>query len=382
MIEELQKFEADWASPPGDTISDILEERRWKQNELATRLGCSDKHVNQLIKGKVPLTGELARRLALVFGTSESFWLRREARYREQLLQIETLKFCEQHVDWLANFPIPELKKAEILPNEPTIKARKPRIVRRLLEFFGVSSPQQWHEKYAAMQVNFRRSNNEDVNLGAITAWLRLGEIAVERLERENLAAGDEVGFNAKKFEDSLLSIRGLTVLKPSEFQKAMIRECRKAGVFLIFTPSIPKARVSGVARWLSNRPVIQLSLYGKFNDRFWFTFFHESAHLLLHSDEKSHIFLDNGQKNNTEEQQESEANQWAEEILIPPEFNHKLLALNSINDVKKFSKIIGIHPGIVVGRLQKEKVISFREMNRLKVQYELRKKSNSPASK
>jgi HTH-type transcriptional regulator/antitoxin HigA len=43
---------------------------------------------------------------------------------------------------------------------------------------------------------------------------------------------------------------------------------------------------------WLTpNKPLIQLSLCGKTNDRFWFTFFHEVAHILLHS--KEEIFLD-----------------------------------------------------------------------------------------
>ena len=296
MIDEEFRFEPDWASPPGDTISDILEERRWKQYELAIRLGCSDKHVDQLIQGKVPLTGELASRLALVFGTSKNFWLRRESRYREQLLQIESLKFCEQHVDWLDNFPIPELKKVRILPKEPTIKARKPRIVRRLFEFFGVSSPQQWYEKYADVQVNCRHSSTEDTNFGAVTAWLRLGEIEVERLEQDNRWTGAVDSFNAKRFEESLKHIRSLSDLESTEFQNATIQECRNAGVLLIFTSSIPKARVSGAARWLSNRPVIQLSLSGMSNDRFWLTVLHESAHLLLHSDEKSHIFLYGGQ--------------------------------------------------------------------------------------
>ena len=49
-------FTLDWVSPPGDTILDLIDERGWTQADLATRLGFSHKHVNQLVKGKVPLT--------------------------------------------------------------------------------------------------------------------------------------------------------------------------------------------------------------------------------------------------------------------------------------------------------------------------------------
>ena len=66
-------FAPDWVSPPGDTILDLLEERDWTQQQLADRLGYSLKHVNQLIKGKVPLTDEAAIRLQNVLGASVGF---------------------------------------------------------------------------------------------------------------------------------------------------------------------------------------------------------------------------------------------------------------------------------------------------------------------
>ena len=55
-----------------------------------TRVGFSHKHVNQLVKGKVPLTEETALRLAMALGTSAGFWLTREARYRERLVRLES----------------------------------------------------------------------------------------------------------------------------------------------------------------------------------------------------------------------------------------------------------------------------------------------------
>lgn len=84
MTEQSASFAPDWASPPGDTIVDLIEERGWTQAELAERLGYSAKHVNRLVQGKVALTEDAALRLEPVLGASAGFWLTREARYRER----------------------------------------------------------------------------------------------------------------------------------------------------------------------------------------------------------------------------------------------------------------------------------------------------------
>src|SRR5439155_10391522 len=81
MTELNAPYAPDWVSPPGDTILDIIEERGWSQTELATRLGYSEKHVSQLVNGKVPLSDETAMRLERVLGSNAGFWLAREAKY-------------------------------------------------------------------------------------------------------------------------------------------------------------------------------------------------------------------------------------------------------------------------------------------------------------
>ena len=65
-----------------------------------------------------------------------------------------------------------------------------------------------------------------------------------------------------------------------------------KSGVALALVEPFPKLAVSGATRWLpDNRPLIQLSAAHETNDHLWHTFFHEAAHILLHS--KEHVFID-----------------------------------------------------------------------------------------
>jgi HTH-type transcriptional regulator/antitoxin HigA len=111
------------------------------------------------------------------------------------------------------------------------------------------------------------------------------------------------------------------------------------------------------------------MSLYGKSNDRFWFTFFHEAAHILLHENEnKDAIFLDEWEQGEKiESDQEHEANEQARDWLIPPEYGAELYSLRSKEKVTAFAEKIGIHPGIVVGRLQHEGRVGTDLMNNLK---------------
>ena len=78
---------------------------------------------------------------------------------------------------------------------------------------------------------------------------------------------------------------------------------------------------------------------------------------------------LDGGEK--IESQQEIEADQWAKEFLIPREYESELPQLRSRESVNAFANKIGIHPGIVVGRLQHEEVIPMSWMNDLKAGFE-----------
>ena len=112
MIDQKRAFQPDWISPPGSTISDLMEERDWNQIELAKRLGFTPKHLNQLIKGKASLTEDAAFRLERVLGSTAKFWLNREAMYRERLARQEAQQRYEKWIDWLDVLPLSWLKKS------------------------------------------------------------------------------------------------------------------------------------------------------------------------------------------------------------------------------------------------------------------------------
>ncbi len=361
MTEATLEFAPDWISPPGDTIADLLEERDWTQAQLSERLEYTKKHVSQLINGKASITEDTALKLARVLGGTERFWLNREADYRAQLACIEEKERLESWTPWLDKLPVKELMKQGVIPKRRLIAKHKPVIVKELLSFFGVVSPEGWSKYYAGMEVAYRRTREEQSDIGAITTWLRRGEIEAEQQECAR--------YNKTRFSQAARKIRELTVLPSVEFLPEIHRLCRESGVVFVLVPSIPRTHVSGVARWLNHhKALIQLSLYGKSNDRFWFTFFHEVAHILLHGRDKDTIFLDEwDDEKKLPLAQEDEANQWSRDFLIPSMYESELAQLKSKAAVAAFAQRLGVHPGIVVGRLQHDRLIEQTWMNQFK---------------
>lgn len=76
---------SDWASPPGDTILDVVQFNGWSIDEVSQRLSIDVPRVSRLIIGSEPLTDEDAARLAEVLGSTKEFWIAREAKYRAAL---------------------------------------------------------------------------------------------------------------------------------------------------------------------------------------------------------------------------------------------------------------------------------------------------------
>lgn len=79
----------DWASPPGDTIRDRLEEKGWTELDLEENSGWDLLYINDLLNGHNAITPHIAEGLVNMLGGTKAFWLRREAQYREVLADIE-----------------------------------------------------------------------------------------------------------------------------------------------------------------------------------------------------------------------------------------------------------------------------------------------------
>lgn len=354
-------FKPDWVSHPGGTIEDLLKERGWAQSELAERLGFTPKHVNDLVHGRASISPVAAERLSRVLGSTVDFWLVREAQYRAWLEHQQAFAAAAAEADWLRELPLAWMRKAGWV-HQLRDKGRQ---VIEALEFFGVASVDAWRTRYEAPLTAFRASDKYDKKRGAVAAWLRQGELQANRPE-----CGP---FDKSTFKEVLGGLRALTsVTEPADLIPSLIERCASAGVAVIFVPAPPGCPASGATRWLTpDKAMLMLSLRHKSNDHLWFTFFHEAAHLLLHS--KKMLFIDG--LDGLEGKLEEEADHFARDFLIPPVHAQALAALAqkgrvSKDEVRHFAAMAAIAPGIVVGRMQKEGWLPWTHMNDLKVRY------------
>ncbi len=344
-------YEPDYAVPPGQTLQETIDALGIDQRELAQRTGLSAKHINQVIKGVASLSQDTAIRLERVTGVPAKMWNALEANYREQLARLAERARLQQDLEWLKTIPTSELLRRGAIESQ----ADRVGLLEEMLRFFGVADVDAWNEGWSMPQFAFRKSLTFKGKPGAMAAWLRLCELAAQGIECRPV---DRARFNA-----AIKAIRRLTVEAPEVFVPAMVEHCRAAGVALVLVPEIKGAPVSGAAKWLTpEKAMIGLNLRGKRDDRFWFTFFHEAGHIL--NDSKKETFIDVDYEDDPREQN---ANRFAADLLIPPDRAHHLTELKSHDDVIRFAKSLGIAPGIVVGRLQREGIVPYSHLNRLK---------------
>lgn len=361
MTEHQQSVPLESISPPGDTIADALEEKGWTQAELCTRLGYTPKHVSLLINGKAPITEDTALRLERVVGGDMAFWLNREALYREALARLEETAQLKDSEAWLKELPLSDMIRFKWIKRKASVAKQ----VAECLRYFGVASVEAWRESYSnpeKLGLAYRASAKFRKVPGHVVAWLRQGEIETAPLDCKP--------FDAGAFRSLLHELRDLTTESdPDKFVAALTKRCSEVGVAVAFVPAPKGCPVCGVTRWLTpEKAMLLLSLRYKTNDHLWFTFFHEAGHILLHS--KKMMFLELT-RDGLDNKEEREADQFARDLLIPPETYESLRQSDlSMATIRDFASQIRVAPGIVVGRLQKDGFLDWSQMYHLKVSY------------
>lgn len=340
------------ATPPGATIKEQLNDRGMSQKEFAARMDMSEKHISKLINGDVQLTPEVAVRLEVVLGVPAKFWNNLEAIYREKLVKVEAENAMEADEALAKQLPYSEMAKFGWVPETRDSKEK----VVNLRKYFEVVELSLLENNQITRIACRRLAVTEKSDL-ALLAWAQEAKIKAREVKTAPI--------NIKGLINIIPDIRLMTVMKPKEFCpkiKVMLAEC---GIALIFLPHLQGSFLQGASFMDGNKIVVGLTARGKDADKFWFSLFHELAHIIL-----GHI----GQINGTSEEDENDANAWSRDTLIPVVDFERFVENNSFSQssVRSFAKKEGIAPGIVVGRLQNEGCINHSMLNELKDHYEI----------
>lgn len=361
----LNFYKPDEVSPPGETLVELLESVGMSQAELAERAGRPKKTISEIATGASAITPDTALQFERVLGVPASFWNNREQNYQEYLARKKESERLEPRADWIQRFPLREMiERGWIRKSEQRVDQ-----IREVLNYFGIATPDQWATVWLRPSAAFRKSNAFEADPYAVSAWLRKGEQDASGIYTKP--------YDENNFLDALQQIRRLTTHLPEEFIPKMTELCAGSGVAIVFVPELPKTRVSGATRWIhakntTPKALIQMSLRYKTNDHFWFTFFHEAGHILLHG--RRDFFIENGGiDNETYRDKEAEADSFARDFLIPADAYREFrpsATYFSKKDIVAFAERISIAPGIVVGRLQHDGRLEMKNCNDLKVSY------------
>jgi len=346
----------EWISPPGEIVARILEDREISLDDFAARVELSTREARGFVEGTRAVDEDLATRLADVVGASTSFWLRCERSYREDRDRNFASYVDDEVKDWLKRLPLKDMS------NLGWIKRYRSQIkqAEECFRFFGIMGLDDWKEEQTRLLsgVNFRTSTAFSSDIGATSAWLRWAEGKAEDMACEP--------WDREAFAVSLDAIRGLTRNHhPERFVPRLRDLFAAAGVALVIAPAPGGCRASGATKLIrESKAMIVLSFRFFSDDHFWFTLFHEAAHLVRHGDQELFLEEDGGELDN----KEREANAFALETLIPPERQDAMRALPQEHEAYvRFARDLGIAPGIVVGQMQRLGHLPYSWLNRLK---------------
>lgn len=340
------------ATPPGVTIKEQLSDRGMSQKEFAARMDMSEKHISKLINGDVQLTPETAVRLEMVLGVPAKFWNNLEAIYREKIIKAEAENAMDEDTEIAKQFPYSEMAKFGWVPETREAKEK----VIYLRKYFEVVELSLLGNEQITRIACRRLAITEKSDL-ALMAWAQEAKIKARDIQTAPI--------NIKGLIAAMPELRQMTVLKPKEFCPKIKKCLADCGVALVFLPHLKGSFLQGATFLDGNKIVVGLTARGKDADKFWFSLFHELAHIVL-----GHV----GQPNGTSEDDEKAADQWSGDTLIVAEDFEQFRRESNFSEknVVRFAKEQGIAPGIVVGRMQMEGIIKYSMLNNLKEKYEI----------
>jgi HTH-type transcriptional regulator/antitoxin HigA len=325
---------------PGEFIQEELDARGWSQLDLAYILKMDETALNKLIRGKHGISPDMAKALAKAFEVDEDFFANLQKSY-DLAHAREPDPAIERRARLQSIYPVREMIRREWLQDVDATLMNA-----QLVRFFRFANDNILEPAHAA-----KKNNVGEEATPTQLAWLyRVRQMG------EAIRCGP---YNARALQESMPRLRAL-MIEPEEVRHlpGILEEC---GVRLVLVEGLPGGKIDGVCLWLNSKaPVIGMSLRFDRIDNFWFVLRHECEHVLRgHGQEQEIIDIDLDKSQEVESREEKQANDAAAEFCVPQDklnsFIVRKTPLISERDVVNFAKLIGVHPGVVVGQIQRK---------------------------
>ncbi len=343
---------------PGRILRQELEARGWTQRDLAAILDRPEQVISEIVTGSKQITPETSVELGQAFGTSPEFWNNLEANYRLELARAQAQSdVIARRSRLYAELPLREMASRGWLTLRESVEELEAEVAGCLGTPLLPEPPR--------LAVRWRGSTARAPLTYAQLAWLHRAEtlarqqpaVAPWRLEGlEPLACA--LSAHMRRVED-------ITQVPDT---------LAHWGVRFVCLRHLPKTYLDGAAFWVGEGPAVALTLRYDRVDAFWFTLMHELAHLAAGRSEAYLDQLEDGGEDETEPApavpDEEVANHLASRWLLAPEAFADFIARTgprfSRASIEAFAASQGRHPGIVLGRLQRDGIVPYRNLRGL----------------
>lgn len=344
---------------PGETISDLLEERGITQAELATRTGVSAAYVSNIIAGKKDISTKFAMNLEYALGVPKTFWLNLQANYDAELLELneqQTITEEERDVCEELQDIIQYLCQKRIIPQKKE-KEESILALRKVLQISNIANVREVVPQNACIIETDRRTNPY-----VLGAWMLLCQTA-----RNNSLVKKR--FDVKQIDGLIIELKRIMIQNSEDIQNNLRTVMGKYGID--FSVSI-KFRGAPVQAYISRESdeiyQMVLAIGGSFANVFWFSLFHELGHIANGDIAKTAKFIDDGSDLN----KEKSADLFAKNMLLEPNSYMSFVKIKdfSIGAIEEYAHSQNVMPYIVIDRLQKERYIEHDYLIDYKLRY------------
>lgn len=342
---------------PGYYLKEIVDESGLTQEDFAKRLDTTPKNLSLLVRGEQSLSIDIAMKLSRMIGTTVSYWLNLQNAYDALIAEFNSDKELEKEREifkeldykyFRDNFGLPDLPRKT---DEQIVEVRK---------FLHVSTLAVFEKR--DMAVSFRSVSQKLSDANTIKANIMV-QIAA------NMALNVQAPkFNKTKFKQAVDYALSLT-RNHKDFYPLIKEAFYNAGVIFVILPNLPGSKINGATKKLERNVMLMVNDRRLNADTFWFTLFHEIGHI-IHGDYGISFEQETGER-------EEVADKFAADLLIKSDEYQKFIQGNTftLTKIKEFAASIERDPGIVLGRLQKDKLVRYddRTLNLLRHKYKVK---------
>ena len=342
--KEIIPFEA---THPGILIKDELDARdEINQKELAKKMGVKASFLNEIIKGKRPVTADIAVVLENILGIHADYWMKFQSQY-----EIDKARIKKKNIKRIKNIEIWNIIKEYV----PVNYFKKFKYLTNTLEddiniiksIYSINTIDSLVSNVAKSKFAFyRKSDKLKIDEKNMFAWSSLA-IYEAKMQEVNV-------FNPNNLQQLYYELNRIFFENADTINKTKTL-LNNYGIKFITINQLEQTPIDGYSFWSENNPTIALTLRHGRIDNFAFAIFHELAHIDLHlRNDRELEFLDyvNDDITNITE---NEANSFAKQKLISDEIWNEILdSYSQLNDdlIIEFGNKFEINPAILLGRI------------------------------